>query len=162
MVIDIGAGTGRDAAALAARGHTVVAVEPTAEMRAHGQRLHASPAITWLDGALPDLATLDGQDGRFDLVMMTAVFMHLDADQRAQALPRIVRLMKPGGTLTLSLRHGPIPAGRRMFDITADDMTALAAANNLERIHHSERHSVTQAAGVSWTILAFSRGQSPR
>ena len=35
--LDIGAGTGRDAAALAALGHTVLAVEPTPEMRAHGQ-----------------------------------------------------------------------------------------------------------------------------
>lgn len=35
--LDIGAGTGRDAAALAALGHTVLAVEPTPAMRAHGQ-----------------------------------------------------------------------------------------------------------------------------
>ena len=35
-VLDIGAGTGRDAAALAARGHTSAAVEPTRELREHG------------------------------------------------------------------------------------------------------------------------------
>jgi len=39
--LDVGAGTGRDAAALAALGHAVVAVEPTPELRAHGQRLPA-------------------------------------------------------------------------------------------------------------------------
>jgi protein-L-isoaspartate O-methyltransferase len=32
-VLDIGSGTGRDAAGLAAMGHSVVAVEPTAELR---------------------------------------------------------------------------------------------------------------------------------
>jgi protein-L-isoaspartate O-methyltransferase len=32
-ILDIGAGTGRDAAGFAAMGHTVVAVEPTAEFR---------------------------------------------------------------------------------------------------------------------------------
>ncbi|MFX5622495.1 class I SAM-dependent methyltransferase, partial [Acinetobacter baumannii] len=37
--IDIGAGTGRDAAALAARGHQVLAVEPTVELLAEAQRL---------------------------------------------------------------------------------------------------------------------------
>jgi protein-L-isoaspartate O-methyltransferase len=36
--LDIGAGTGRDAAALAAMGHSVLAVEPTEAMRAHGSR----------------------------------------------------------------------------------------------------------------------------
>ncbi|MGQ3357308.1 MAG: class I SAM-dependent methyltransferase, partial [Phreatobacter sp.] len=34
--LDIGAGSGRDAAALAARGFAVTAVEPTAELRAEG------------------------------------------------------------------------------------------------------------------------------
>lgn len=165
-VLDIGAGTGRDAAALAARGYTVVAVEPTAEMRTHGERLHPSPAITWIDNSLPELAALEAHAEAFDLVMMTAVFMHLDAGQRALAMPRIVRLMAPGGLLALSLRHGPIPEGRRMFDIGAEEMTALAQAHGLRRLHHAERPSMSKAPDVSWTILAFSRalplrGQSP-
>ena len=57
-VLDIGAGTGRDAAALAEMGHEVVAAEPTAEMRAHAARLHPSPRIEWVDDSLPDLAML--------------------------------------------------------------------------------------------------------
>ncbi|SNS93675.1 hypothetical protein SAMN05216276_1019164 [Streptosporangium subroseum] len=36
-VLDIGAGSGRDAAALASRGHRVVAAEPTAELRTLGE-----------------------------------------------------------------------------------------------------------------------------
>src|SRR5262245_32603363 len=44
-VLDIGAGTGRDASALAGMGHRVVAVEPTAEFRARAARLHPSPRI---------------------------------------------------------------------------------------------------------------------
>jgi len=154
-VLDIGAGTGRDAGALAAMGHAVVAVEPTAEMRAHGQRLHPSPTITWIDDSLPDLAALDGYRGQFDLVMMTAVFMHLDAAQRRRALPRIGGLLRPGGTLALSLRHGPVPASRRMFDITPGEMTALASEHGLERIHRHERGALGGDARVTWSILAF-------
>ena len=52
-VLDIGAGTGRDAAAFAAMGHAVVAVEPTAELRARAAVLHPSPRIEWLDDGLP-------------------------------------------------------------------------------------------------------------
>ena len=69
-VLDVGAGTGRDAAALAALGHAVVAVEPTPELRAHGQRLHRKAAIVWIDDALPGLDKVRALDERFDLVML--------------------------------------------------------------------------------------------
>src|SRR5688572_10229540 len=59
-VLDIGAGTGRDAAALAARGHTVTAVEPTPELRNHSKALHAAWPITWIDDFLPDLDIVRG------------------------------------------------------------------------------------------------------
>ena len=52
-VLDIGAGTGRDAAALAARGHQVTAVEPTASLRRAAMRLHPLSRIEWMDSALP-------------------------------------------------------------------------------------------------------------
>ena len=45
LVLDIGAGTGRDAAWLASRGLEVVAVEPSGAMRAEAQRLHPSRSI---------------------------------------------------------------------------------------------------------------------
>jgi len=61
------------AAALAARGHRVTAVEPTAELRAHGQRLHGDAGIAWVDDALPDFASLRAAGASFDLVMATAV-----------------------------------------------------------------------------------------
>ena len=38
--LDIGAGTGRDAAGFAALGHSVVAVEPTGELRRGAMLLH--------------------------------------------------------------------------------------------------------------------------
>src|SRR4051812_45736794 len=46
-ILDIGAGTGRDAAWLAAQGHQVLAVEPVDALRRAGQRLHPEPAIRW-------------------------------------------------------------------------------------------------------------------
>ena len=109
--LDIGAGTGRDAAALAALGHKVLAVEPTRAMRAHGH-LHPSPAIEWLDDSLPELALVRARGERFDLVMMTAVWMHLDEAERTRAMACVAGLVAPGGLMTLSLRHGPVPAGR--------------------------------------------------
>ncbi len=153
--LDIGAGTGRDAAALAALGHTVLAVEPTQEMRAHGQRLHPSPAIEWLDDSLPELVRLRARGQSFDLVMMTAVWMHLDEAERTRAMTCVAQLVAPGGLMTLSLRHGPVPTGRRMFEVGPAETRALAARHGLATIYEKERPSVFNADGVWWDVLAF-------
>jgi SAM-dependent methyltransferase len=154
-VLDVGAGTGRDAAALAALGHSVVAVEPTPELRAHGQRLHGDAAITWIDDALPDLDKVHALGVRYDLVLLSAVWMHLDAGQRERAMAAIARLLRPGALVTLSLRHGAIPAGRRMFDVSAAETSALAARHALATVHVGERPALLGGRAVWWSVLAL-------
>ena len=159
-VLDIGAGTGRDAAWFAEMGHRVVAVEPTGAMRAGAMRLHPSPRIEWLDDSLPDLVLLRSRRERFDLVMLTAVWMHLDAEQRSRAMPNVAALVLPPGRIIMTLRHGPVPAGRRMFEVTAEETIALAAEEGLLVSLNVERPSSSaenRAAGVSWTTLALAK-----
>lgn len=152
--LDIGAGTGRDAAALVARGYQVTAVEPTPEFRAIARKLHKDAAIAWLDDALPDLPTIEG---RFDLILLSAVWMHLDAAQRARAMVRVAGMLRDNGVMVLSLRHGPIPEGRIMFEVTPDETTALASAQGLETIHAERRDGRLDQPGVWWDRLAFRR-----
>lgn len=45
LIVDVGAGTGRDVGGFAAAGHDVVAVAPSAGMRAEAARLHPSARI---------------------------------------------------------------------------------------------------------------------
>jgi 2-polyprenyl-3-methyl-5-hydroxy-6-metoxy-1,4-benzoquinol methylase len=156
-VLDIGAGTGRDAAAFAARGHQVTAMEPTAELRAHGERLHAAANITWVDDSLPDLARLRAAGAPFDLVMATAVWMHLDMAERTAAIGNVASLVAPGGQFILSLRYGPVPPGRRMFAVTAEETIALAAECGLSLVHRSGRADMFGRGDVSWTFLAFGK-----
>ena len=152
-VLDIGAGTGRDAAAFAAMGHDVAAVEPTAELRERAAALHPSPRIEWVDDGLPDLARLSG---RFDVAMLTAVWMHLDEKQRRRAMPRLASLLRGGGVAIFSLRHGPVPPGRRMFGVSAEETAALAAAEGLDlALRLEDRADALGRAGVRWTRLAF-------
>jgi SAM-dependent methyltransferase len=157
-VLDIGSGTGRDAAALAAMGHQVVAVEPTVALRDRAMALHPSPRIEWLDDSLPLLARLTQRGGDFDLVMLTAVWMHLDEAQRRQAMPRVARLIGRGGVMILSLRHGPVPPGRRMFEVSAEETTRLAEAEGLRlTLRLDDQASAISRTEVRWTKLAFSR-----
>ena len=155
-VLDIGAGTGRDAAGFAALGHRVLAVEPTEPLRNGGMALHPSPLIEWVDDSLPKLALIMARQERFEVVMMTAVWMHLDERQRRQAMPRVASLVSERGVLIMSLRHGPVPEGRRMFAVSSEETVQLAGKQNLRSIinlggmpDHSGR------VDVSWTRLAF-------
>jgi len=157
-VLDIGSGTGRDAAAFAAMGHAVVAVEPTAELRARAMALHPSPRVEWVDDGLPDLARLARRESGFDLVMLTAVWMHLDEGQRRRAMPRVASLARCGGAAVLSLRHGPVPPGRRMFDVSAEETIGLAAAEGLGLVLRLDKQpGALMRPGVRWTRLAFSK-----
>ncbi len=61
--LDIGAGTGRDAAWLARRGHRVLAVEPVAALRSAGEALHRMANLEWLDDGLPELARARARGG---------------------------------------------------------------------------------------------------
>ncbi|MDB5837290.1 MAG: SAM-dependent methyltransferase, partial [Caballeronia sp.] len=38
-------------------------------------------------------------------------------------MPNVSSLVHEGGVLIMSLRHGPIPRGRRMFDVSAEETT---------------------------------------
>lgn len=157
-VLDIGSGTGRDAAWFAAQGHRVVAVEPTEALRLPAMALHRSTRIEWLDDSLPDLARLRSRGDSFDLVMLTAVWMHLDVQQRRQAMPNLAALVRGGGTVIMTLRHGPVPSGRRMFEVSADETIGLAATHHLHpvlNLRAESNHPQNHAAGVTWTRLAF-------
>jgi SAM-dependent methyltransferase len=157
-IVDIGSGTGRDAAWFAAKGHRVVAVEPTEAMRIPAMALHPSPRIEWLNDSLPDLALLLARGEEFDLVMLSAVWMHLDEAQRRQAMPNLAALVRAGGVMIMNIRHGPVPMGRRMFEISPEETIELAQMQGLQAVLNVRTESSEQTnrlAGITWTNLAF-------
>ena len=157
-VLDIGAGSGRDAAWFAARGDAVTAVEPTRGMRERGQALHASPRIEWIDDGLPELQRVRGR--AFDLVWISAVWFHLTDTERAEAMPVVAALVGDGGALMISLRHAPPAPGRRMFEVDAEEPTAQAAAAGLTCVRSSSIESPREP-GKRWDRLWFRRAALP-
>jgi SAM-dependent methyltransferase len=161
-ILDIGSGTGRDAAWLAAQGHQVLAVEPTDAMRFPAMALHSSPRIEWLNDSLPQLTTLRGRGETFDVVMLTAVWMHLDTAQRRQAMPNLAARLREDAVMIMKVRHGPVPPGRRMFEIPIEETIELARLQCLKLILNVRTESSQEQnrlAGVTWTNLAFVRAK---
>ena len=60
-ILDIGAGSGRDATGFAALGYGVVAVEPVEGLRLRAAAAHPSPRIECLDDSLPNLSASPAQ-----------------------------------------------------------------------------------------------------
>jgi len=161
--LDIGAGTGADAAWLAEQGHQVVAVEPTEAFREHGLKHHPSPLIEWVNDALPRLDRVAKRRREFGLVMVTAVWMHLDEYERQLAMPVVASLLAPGGVLIMALRHGLVPRERIMFAVSAEETVRLAEAQGLRcvlNVHAESKLAANRQLGVTWSRVAFARGMS--
>ena len=112
LVLDIGAGGGRDAQWLKSMGYNVVAVEPSSGMRGEGERRHSGEGIRWLDDRLPGLQRVHGLGLSFDLILLSAVWQHVAPQDRQRAFRKMSVLLKPGGLLLMTLRQGPAEASR--------------------------------------------------
>lgn len=156
-VADIGAGTGRDAAWLARQGHRVLAVEPVRAFREAGARLHGD-SVEWLDDRLPDLEALRRR-APFDLVLLCAVWHHLDTAGRKRAIDSLAAIVAAGGRLVVSLRHDPSP-DRLSFPAPPEETVGLARAAGFSLVRQTETgsvHAESRAKGVRWTWLVLAR-----
>lgn len=136
MALDVGAGSGRDARYLACNGYNVVAVEPAAELRERAQAYSASTPeschpIHWLDDSLPELNHVHKLQTKFDLILLSAVWMHIAPSQRQRSFRKLSSLLKPNGKMVVSLRHGPSPDERTMHPVSADELAQLAQQQGL-------------------------------
>ena len=149
--LDVGAGSGRDARGLSALGFEVVAVEPSAGMRAEAQKYPKDPKIRWVNDALPGLDSLFRQSLCFDLILVSAVWMHVSPRDRPRALRKLLTLLAPSGLLAVTLRHGPPESGRVMHDTSPGEFERLARAQAAEIVHLSSAPDLLGRPGVSWT-----------
>ncbi len=153
-VLDIGSGSGRDAAALARMGHHVVAVEPTSEFIDSAQRMHPEPNIHWVQDSLPTLTTLTTT---FDFVLCHGVWQHIDQAERVEALERISTRLNPGGIFALALRHGPPGRGTHYFAASAAQTIKDGAQFGLDVVLNvpNQASALPNKSDVTWTRLAF-------
>lgn len=158
LVLDIGAGSGRDAAWFAGRGLTVMAVEPADGMREAAKARHASPSIQWVNDRLPELKRVLRSRATFDLVWISAVWMHLSSRERARAFRKIAILLRPGGRIVISLRHGPPLDERAMHQIRASELEDLARRHGLGVLKTFRSQDWMAREGVSWETVVM---QSP-
>ncbi|MDL2307496.1 class I SAM-dependent methyltransferase [Desulfovibrio sp. OttesenSCG-928-C06] len=158
-LLDLGAGSGRDSAALVKKGFTAVTVEPNAEMRKFGQMINNDKGMTWVDDALPELGALKKLDleGPYPLIISAGLWMHFDDAELDASMKRVAELLAPGGRFVLSLRHGPVPAGRKMFSTQPEVIIELGKKYGLAHVKHILREDLHGREEVKWTFMCLEK-----
>jgi SAM-dependent methyltransferase len=154
LVLDVGAGSGRDADWFASRGWDVVAVEPASLMREAAMQAHPSPRIRWIGDSLPGLSLVHRLGLAFDLVWLSGVWMHIPTDDRRRAMRKLATLLRPGGRMVLTLRHGPEPEDRPMWPVDVNEVERLGLDVGLALRVATEREDDLQGrTGVRWQTV---------
>lgn len=124
-ILDVGAGIGRDAKWFSDQKCTVIALEPAKEMRELGKK-HTGEQVQWLDDSLPELNHTIGLGMRFDVILVSAVWMHIPVSSRARAFRKLSNLLAPNGRLVISLRHGDFSDGRSSYSCLTDELAQFS------------------------------------
>lgn len=123
-ILDVGSGMGRIAAALAARGHDVVATEPDPALREQSLSTYGElPVLPHEALALPPLEP-------FDLVVVVGnVMIYLGEGTERDVLAHLRSLLAPGGRILLGFHLTGVKAGSRTYP--AEEFVADATSAGL-------------------------------
>lgn len=124
-------------------------------MREEAQRRHPDARITWLADSLPSLEAVYRLGAAFDVILLSAVWMHVAPAERARAFRKLVTLLKLGGILALSLRLGPPVAGRDMHPVDLAEVKALARRQGLVMVTAEAAPDRLGRSKVTWVQVVL-------
>ena len=152
--LDVGAGSGRDANWLAAKGWQVTATEPATELLKLAKQ-NSQENVTWCNAALPALEHLPKAHQQFELILLSAVWMHLPSEERPAAIKRLSELLSNTGKMYISLRFGPSDPERPMYSVSYEELQALAAQNGLtaRNLNPVPSKDGLQRSDVEWVTV---------
>lgn len=159
-ILDIGAGAGRDSQYFAQQGAanniSVTAIEPALMLAELGKKHTQGLNINWLQDSLPDLTAVTRKEISFDLILLSAVWMHIPDAQRARSLRKLANLLKPGGLLVISLRHGESGDERNMYEVSSDALAQMSTKLGLSPLLITDKKpDVIGRADVSWQTVVL-------
>jgi len=157
LVLDVGAGSGRDAAWLAKKGHEVLAVEPSSTFRLEGERMHPDPRISWIKDRLPGLDEVRGLGATYEVILLSAVWQHISSKDRPRAFRTLNGLLAPGGLLLISLRLGPPDLARDMHPVCVTELRDLAAVTGLDVLREAPLPDRMGRSEISWVTMAVEK-----
>lgn len=173
-VLDVGAATGRDISYLYqlaisccedSKMHgEFIAVEPSNSLLKVGQKYTKQQSITWINDSLPELNQTRRLRKDFDLILLSAVWMHVPFSQRAQALENLSSLLKCDGFIVLSLKQGMTKVEqdkRAMYEVSVSEVELLCEQVGFicEPITEASVDALNRK-GIHWETLVLRKSKS--
>ncbi len=156
--LDVGCGSGRDAAWLAANGWSVVAVDPSREMLEGAARLHDGLGITWIEDGLPRLKSTLALGYLFDLILVSAVWMHVPGEYRNDAVGSIASLAGDRALVNLTIRSGSADPDRGFFETDLPSVISQFQMHGFRPVAQSKDSDAFDRPGTSWEKVTFEKG----
>lgn len=154
-VLDVGCGSGRDAAWFAQNGWDVIAIDPAERMLEVAKQLHPESQIRWLPDKLPGLEKTLRLGVAFDLIMLSAVWMHIQPDDRPRAFRKLVSLLKPAGLIVISLRHGSFYDTRKSYPVSVEELEKLAQRHGVVMRRVKDSPDRLARSDVKWQTVCL-------
>lgn len=157
--LDIGCGTGRDLAALISRGFDVVGCDPSEGMRKASESTveeRSGVKCVVLNDSLPLLESVFEHKKTFlsqgfDVILLSAVYMHIELNDRAQAIETLSKLLSRDGVIYMTLRHGGFSDERKGLPVCFDALTLFAKKAGLVAERLGKTNVDLQGrGGVTW------------
>ncbi|MCU7800250.1 MAG: class I SAM-dependent methyltransferase [gamma proteobacterium symbiont of Lucinoma myriamae] len=130
LIVDVGAGSGRDVFWLAEHGYKVVAVDPVIEFfeqfKKKSKGSFRDDQIKWVVDSLPDLSKLENYKNQVSMILLSAVWMHLTTQERINSFQTFSTLNNQHGLLVITLRYGASPDERLMYPVSIAEIKSLA------------------------------------
>lgn len=160
-VLDIGAGSGRDLAALIRSGFDAYGVEPIAQLRAQACQHHPELADRLAAGQLPTLEAPFG--GGFDGILCSAVLMHVPESELFDTALALRQLLRPHGRLLISLPLARTDVsdqdrdpGGRLFQVYLPDYLQLLFERlGLQKIGRWDSDDALGRPETRWYTMLF-------
>lgn len=155
-ILDVGAGSGRDAVALERMGYLVTAVEPSTNLQAWALKRYGATTIIWIEDRLPSLAKTRANEQRYDFVLCSAVLMHVEPADLKESFQALAELLKYGGKLALSLRDRRADDPPEIFHNHLDSgVSNAASAAGLQLTQRTENADRFGRQEVLWRSFLF-------
>lgn len=158
LALDIGSGSGRDAAWMAERGWQVDAVDGSAALLEEAQKLHSHTNICYRHDLAPDFDKTRDIGKRYNAILMSAFIFHFDKADRDMILQVCRDMLSPEGLLYITLRKGPVLEGRHIFDVPVQEIEYFALENTLSVHYHGRTQDSAGLGDIAWDHISVWHG----
>jgi len=155
-LLDLGCGSGRDAAFFLKQGYDVTGLDGSEAMLREASTYHPELLGRLIHHALPE--SLPFNAGAFDILVSFAVIMHLEEALLPKSFSEIARVLRPGGVAAYSVNtarprldeHGNDLRGRHFTCLDASTWERYHRGAGLQTVAGWENEDIIGRPGISW------------